>query len=100
MRGPFNVMLRWWKDGNGNGHDDGHGNGHDVAVAGANGNGHAKLASPDQPEATQLEPPWLPQADREDIPRTLRCPSTTLGGMLDQAAARFGHNPALIYNHK
>lgn len=90
MRGPFDSMFRWWKHRNGNGRGNGQGKPavatvQDAPAAGQNG------APP--------EPPWLAQLDREGIPRTLRYPTTTLARLLDQAAERFGDNPALIYNN-
>jgi long-chain acyl-CoA synthetase len=88
MRGPFDVMLRWWKD-------NGHGNGH------GNGRGDASPAVREQSAPRLLpapEPPWLAQFDREGIPRSLRYPTTTLGRLLDQSADRFGDIPALVYN--
>jgi len=83
MRGPFDSMLRWFRESNGQ----------------ANGNAHLPEPPPHDPQPA-IEPPWLAQLDKEGIPRNLRYPTTTLGRIIDQAAERFGDNPALIYNHE
>jgi long-chain acyl-CoA synthetase len=84
MSGPFDVMLRWWK----NGHEN---NGwHPLPLSA--GSSPASLAPPD----TQ---PWLRQLDAAGIARTLNYPSTTLGRMLDQSADRFGNLTAIIYGN-
>src|SRR5688500_18574515 len=90
MRGPLDVMLRWWKESNG------HGNGH----AAGNGRGESSpaLAAPAARHEPAPEPPWLAQLDALGIPRTLHYPTTTLGRLLDQTADRFGDLPALVYN--
>src|SRR5947208_11407262 len=95
MRAPFNVMFRWWKESNGNGHGG-------EATAAAEANDETKALGPEPPEQEQpeVEAPYLAQLDREGIPRSLRYPSTTLARMLDQTADRFGDNLTLVYNHK
>jgi long-chain acyl-CoA synthetase len=83
MSGPFDVMLRWWK----NGHE-------------SNGWHPLPLISPRPPALIPSHPqPWLAQFDAAGIPRTLNYPSTTLGRMLDQTADRFGNLPAVIYGN-
>jgi long-chain acyl-CoA synthetase len=108
MRGPFDAMRRWWKEGNGSG--NGHAQGND-SVHGGGGNGRAALpgserdkasaSAADSPrlEAPPVEPAWFAQLDREGIPRTLRYPTTSLARIVDQAAERFGDIPALVYNN-
>ncbi|MGB7159494.1 MAG: AMP-binding protein [Tepidisphaeraceae bacterium] len=92
MRGPLDVMMRWWKETNdhGNGRGNGHGNGDAPATV-------SEAPAPPRQETT-LEPPWLAQLDREGVPRSLHYPTTTLGRIVDQAAERFGDLPALVYN--
>jgi long-chain acyl-CoA synthetase len=93
MRGPLDVVMRWWKEGNGNGNGNGNGRG--------NGHGAAPTAvgeSPAPRQETPPEPPWLAQLDREGIPRSLRYPTSTLARIVDQAADRFGDLPAVIYH--
>ena len=86
MRGPFDSMLRWWRESEENGQS-------------RNGENHSPTphAQEDQPAP---EPPWLTQLDKEGIPRTLNYPTTTLGRIVDQASERFGDHPAVIYNHE
>src|SRR5438477_2000175 len=88
MRGPFDAMLRWWKESS-------NGNGHSAPTAVEQ---FASAPAPRPQIAT--EPPWLAQLDREGIPRSLNYPTTTLGRIVDHAAERFGDVPALIFNHK
>jgi non-ribosomal peptide synthetase component F len=98
MRGPLDVMKRWWHHGNGNGNGRGHGNGH----GNGNGNGNGDAPAADEvvePPRPQMPPqPWLAQLDREGIPRSLHYPTTTLGRIVDQAAERFGDRHAIVYN--
>jgi long-chain acyl-CoA synthetase len=87
MRGPLDVMRRWWQESNG--HGNGPGNGRDPAA----------VNEPSLPrQATPLDPPWLARLDHEGIPRSLHYPTTTLGRIVDHAAERFGDLPALVYN--
>ena len=80
MSGPFDVMLRWWRNG------QEHNGWHPLPIA--------------MPRATiPASPPWLGQLDSAGIPRSLNYPSTTLGRMLDQSADRFGNLTALIYGN-
>ncbi len=91
MLGSFDSIVRWWKEGNGH-----------PAVNGEwrptlNGNGkHLSTESPPA-ESHEVTEPWLEQLDNAGIPRTLHYPTTTLGRLVDQAAERFGDNPAVIY---
>lgn len=88
MRGPFDAMFRWWKEGS------------DHTNGASRISGPEPSPSPGESESrVSIEPPWLAQLDREGIPRALRYPSTTLGRIVDQTADRFGDHPALIYNH-
>src|SRR5262245_46536770 len=99
MHRSLDVMMRLWRGaiGRGSGPDSGNGHGH----AKGNGNAAATTEAPTPREETRpVEPPWLAQLDRDGIPRSLHYPTTTLARLVDQAAERFGDQPALIYNQK
>src|SRR5262245_53978502 len=99
MRGPVDVLKRWWNRGNGDSHANGNGNGKPGTNGDSrkprllrrekrNGNGHV------------TEPRWYRQWDANGVPRTLNYPSTTLGRMLDQTADRFSEATAIIYHDR
>ena len=102
MHRSLDVMMRWWKGaiGRGNGHTNGNGHGHGHTNGNGNGHGAVLTEPPTLREEPRPEPPWLVQLDREGIPRSLHYPSTTLARLIDQAAERFGDQPAIIYNQK
>jgi long-chain acyl-CoA synthetase len=77
MNGPFNRMMQWWKESDGD-----------------------ELLTPQEPPSTSSETPpaWLKTTTDAGIPTTLQYPATTLAKLLDQSADRFGDVTAVIYS--
>ena len=85
MSGLIDTAMGWWKHG-------------EAQAESLGGEVHFSETGPTVP--VSVDPPWLAQLDRVDIPRSLVYPTTTLARLLDQTADRFGPATALIYNHR
>ncbi|MDP9174102.1 MAG: AMP-binding protein [Planctomycetota bacterium] len=83
MTGPFNVMRKWWHQGD----------------AGALPT-TAGFVVDAVPAAPQNPPPWISVLQAAGVPSSLVYPSTTLSRLLDQTADRFGDAVALVYQQR